>query len=116
MKTGRKLEAEGLGDAKKFEEAARNYTPYPYMETKNPDVIFKAEGFIFPTTYQLDPDMTVVISSHLVDELEKIVDEAVFMKNGRILLAGSAEELREQRGKSITDLYREIYGGNWEAV
>ena len=58
VKTGRKLEAEGLGDAKKFEEAARNYTPYPYMETKNPDVIFKAEGFIFPTTYQLDSDMT----------------------------------------------------------
>ena len=58
VKTGRKLEAEGLGDAKKFEEAARNYTPYPYMETVNPDVIFKAEGFIYPTTYHLDPDMT----------------------------------------------------------
>ena len=58
VKTGRKLEAEGLGDAKKFEEACRNYTPYPYMETSNPDVIFKAEGFIYPTTYHLDPDMT----------------------------------------------------------
>jgi len=58
VKTGRKLEAEGLGDARKFEEAARNYTPYPYMETNNPDVIFKAEGFIFPTTYHLDPDMS----------------------------------------------------------
>ena len=58
VKTGRKLEAEGLGDARKFEEAARNYTPYPYMETKNPDVIFKAEGFIFPTTYHLEPDMS----------------------------------------------------------
>ena len=58
VKTGRKLEAEGLGDARKFEEAARNYTPYPYMETDNPHVIFKAEGFIFPTTYQLDPDMS----------------------------------------------------------
>ena len=43
VKTARKLEAEGLGDASKFEEAARNYTPYPYMETENPDVIFKAE-------------------------------------------------------------------------
>ena len=53
-----KLEAEGLGDARKFEEAARNYTPYPYMETHNPDVIFKAEGFIYPTTYHLDPDMS----------------------------------------------------------
>ena len=51
VKTGRKLEAEGLGDAKKFEEACRNYTPYPYMETSNPDVVFKAEGFIYPTTW-----------------------------------------------------------------
>ncbi|MBQ9697691.1 MAG: endolytic transglycosylase MltG [Acidaminococcaceae bacterium] len=58
VKTGRKLEAEGLGEARKFEEAARNYTPYPYMETNNPDVIFKAEGFIFPTTYQFEPDMS----------------------------------------------------------
>lgn len=64
----------------------------------------------------LDSDTTVVLSSHLVDELEKIVDEAIFMKNGKILLSGAAEELREQRGKSITDLYREIYGGNWEVV
>ncbi|MBR1589977.1 MAG: endolytic transglycosylase MltG, partial [Acidaminococcaceae bacterium] len=58
VKTGRKLEAEGLGEARKFEEAARNYTPYPYMETNNSDVIFKAEGFIFPTTYQLEADMS----------------------------------------------------------
>ncbi len=58
VKTAKKLEAEGLGDAKKFEEAARNYTPYPYMETDNPDVIYKAEGFIYPDTYQLDPDMS----------------------------------------------------------
>ncbi len=58
VKIGRRLEAEGLGEARKFEEAARNYTPYPYMETDNPNVIFKAEGFIYPTTYKLDPDMS----------------------------------------------------------
>lgn len=58
VKIGRKLEAEGLGNAARFEEAARNYTPYPYMETNNPAVIFKAEGFVYPTTYQIDPDLS----------------------------------------------------------
>jgi len=58
VKTARKLEAEGLGSAAKFIDAARNYTPYPYMETDNPDVIYKAEGFIYPTTYRLDSDLS----------------------------------------------------------
>jgi UPF0755 protein len=57
-KTAKKLEAEGLGSAAKFQEAARNYTPYPYMETNNPDVVYKAEGFVFPSTYSLQPGMS----------------------------------------------------------
>ncbi len=57
-KIAAKLAAEGLGDAEKFKEAARNYTPYKYMETNNPDVIYKAEGFIFPSTYLFDDSMT----------------------------------------------------------
>ena len=57
-KIAAKLAAEGLGDAGKFKEAARNYTPYKYMETNNPNVIYKAEGFIFPSTYQFNDSMT----------------------------------------------------------
>ncbi len=57
-KIAAKLAAEGLGDAEKFKEAARNYTPYKYMETNNPNVIYKAEGFIFPSTYQFNDSMT----------------------------------------------------------
>lgn len=49
-----KLEAEGLGKADKFKAAAKNYTPYPYMETTNKDVIYKAEGFAYPSTYYLN--------------------------------------------------------------
>ncbi len=56
-KTGKKLEAEGLGNAQKFMDAAKNYTPYPYMETNNPNVVFKAEGFIYPTTYMFEAGM-----------------------------------------------------------
>ena len=57
-KTAKKLEAEGLGSAARFQDAARNYTPYPYMETNNPGVIYKAEGFVFPSTYSLQPGMS----------------------------------------------------------
>ena len=54
-------------------------------------------------------DSTIVISSHLVDELEAIVDSVIFSKNGRSVIAGDAEEIREQRGKSIVELYKEVY-------
>ena len=50
-KTAKKLEAEGLGSADKFMAAAKDYAPYPYMQTDDSNVLFKAEGFIYPATY-----------------------------------------------------------------
>ena len=44
-----------------------------------------------------------------LDELERIVDHAFFIKNGTCVLQGDAEELRVSRGKSIVDMYKEIY-------
>ena len=48
-----KLQEEHLGSADAFKAAAKNYTPYEYMETNNPDVVYKAEGFVCPSTYYL---------------------------------------------------------------
>ncbi len=56
-----------------------------------------------------DETNTVVISSHMVDELEKLVDQAIFMKDGKVILEGNVEDIRSQYGKSLTDLYRELY-------
>ena len=55
------------------------------------------------------PEKTFILSSHLVDELEKIIDHAIFIKDGVLVMEGAAEELRMERGKSIVDLYKEIY-------
>lgn len=52
-RTAKKLEAEGLGKADQFIAAAKDYAPYDYMKTSNPEVKFKAEGFIYPATYDL---------------------------------------------------------------
>lgn len=56
-----------------------------------------------------DKNATIVMSSHLVDELEKFIDDAVFVKEGSIVLSGEAEMLRNQHGKTIVELYKEIY-------
>lgn len=63
----------------------------------------------------VDKDVTLVISSHLVDELEQVVDAAIFMKDGRLVEQCMVEDLRMNRKKSIVDLYREIYGHGGEA-
>lgn len=55
------------------------------------------------------PEKTFVLSSHLVDELEKIIDHAIFIKDGELVMEGPAEQLRREQGKSIVALYREIY-------
>ncbi|MFV0344338.1 MAG: ABC transporter ATP-binding protein [Anaerocolumna sp.] len=55
------------------------------------------------------PDTSILISSHLVDEMEKIIDSAVFMKQGNVVLQGEAETLRASHGKSIVEIYKEIY-------
>ena len=53
VKTAQKLESFEMGSAAKFMEAAKNYAPYAYMETEDPNVIFKAEGFLYPATYEI---------------------------------------------------------------
>lgn len=53
-------------------------------------------------------DSTIVISTHLIDEIESFVDEAVFMKDGKILRQVNVEEERMETGKSIADVYMEI--------
>lgn len=56
-----------------------------------------------------DEDVTIVISSHLVEELESVVDGVIMIKNGKNVLVGDADDMREERGKSIADVYREIF-------
>ena len=51
---------------------------------------------------------TVLISTHLITDIENILDEVVFMKEGRLLLQTSVEEIREEKGKSVDAYFREV--------
>ena len=55
-----------------------------------------------------DPERTLLISTHLVDELEKVVDTCVYLKEGRLVAAGSKAETSQ--GKTLKERYIEIYG------
>ncbi len=71
--------------------------------------IIAREKIIHTIVSNISDDTAVIMSSHLVDELEKIIDHAIFIKNGTCVLQGNAEELRIAQGKSIVDMYKEIY-------
>lgn len=54
-------------------------------------------------------DATVILSTHLISDIEQILDEVIFIKEGRILLQDSVENIREQQGKSVDAYFREVF-------
>lgn len=69
-----------------------------------------ARDFIIDTIMaNYAPDAAVVISTHLISDVERILDDVVFIDRGRVAVAGEADELRSRSGKSINDLFREVF-------
>lgn len=54
-------------------------------------------------------DATVVISTHLIADIEKVLDTVVFLNDGKISLVSTVDEIREDNGKSVDELFREVY-------
>ncbi|MFA9413589.1 ABC transporter ATP-binding protein [Streptococcus sp. E29BA] len=55
------------------------------------------------------PDSSVIISTHLISDVEPILDEAIFIKKGELVLQGNTDDLRTEHGKSIDALFRETF-------
>ncbi len=54
-------------------------------------------------------DSTIVVTTHLVNDIERIFDDVFFISEGEIALSGIAEELRMEKGMSIDELYKEVF-------
>jgi len=52
---------------------------------------------------------SLVISTHLITDVEKLLDDVVFLKDGEIILSGSTEDLRVEKKRSIEGIYKEIF-------
>lgn len=56
-----------------------------------------------------NPEATVLISTHLIADIEQILDEVMFIQNGQVLLQKTVDEIREENGKSVDELFREVF-------
>ena len=52
---------------------------------------------------------TILISTHLISDIETVLDEAIFLKDGQIVLHDSVDDIRETQGKSVDELFREVF-------
>ena len=57
-----------------------------------------------------NPDATVIITTHLIHDIEPAIDDFVFLGyGGQIMLSGNADEVRAERGKSLDEIFREVF-------
>ncbi|MBQ2995115.1 MAG: ABC transporter ATP-binding protein [Peptococcaceae bacterium] len=54
-------------------------------------------------------ESSILISTHLITDIEKILDEVIFIQNGKIVLQGAVDDIRAEHGKSIDGLFREVF-------
>ena len=54
-------------------------------------------------------DATVIISTHLIAEIERILDDVIFIDKGKIILQSDADELRKKEKASIDEIFRRMF-------
>ena len=60
-----------------------------------------------------NPDSTVIISTHLIGDIERVLDEVIFLKDGNVILHDTTDNIREREGKSVDALFREMFRATW---
>ena len=69
-----------------------------------------ARDFILSTILtNYNEDGTVMISTHLISDIEKVLDEAIFLKDGQITLHDTVDNIRERENKSVDALFRDVF-------
>lgn len=52
---------------------------------------------------------TILMSTHLIADIENILDDVIFLKDGKVAMQATVDEIRAQRGTSVDDLFREVF-------
>lgn len=55
------------------------------------------------------PTSTVIISTHLISDIEQVLDDAVMIKDGELVMHKRVDEIREEYGKSVDEVFREVF-------
>ncbi len=51
----------------------------------------------------------MIISTHLIADVEKVLDEVIFINQGHLVLQETVDDIREAKGKSVDELFREVF-------
>ncbi len=54
-------------------------------------------------------EASVIISTHIISDIESVLDEVIFIKDGKIVLQKSVDDIRNENGKSVDELFREVF-------
>lgn len=69
-----------------------------------------ARDYILNTILKnFEEDSSILISTHLIQDVETVFDRALFLNQGKIVIDGEVDEIREKYGKSIDGLFREVF-------
>ena len=69
-----------------------------------------ARDFILRTILtNYNEEGTVLISTHLISDVEKVLDEVIFINRGQVMLQSSVDQIREEKGMSVDALFREVF-------
>lgn len=56
-----------------------------------------------------NPEATVLLSTHLIADIERVLEQIIFLKEGRVVLNKTVDLIREESGKSVDSLFREVF-------
>ncbi len=54
-------------------------------------------------------EATILLSTHLIHDIESILDQVIFIRQGQLVLNASVDEIRMEQGKSVDSLFREVF-------
>ena len=54
-------------------------------------------------------EATILLSTHLIHDIESILDQVIFIQQGQLVLNASVDEIRMEQGKSVVSLFREVF-------
>ena len=56
-----------------------------------------------------NPEASVILSTHLISDVEKVLDDVIFINQGQVVLQSSVDQIREEKGMSVDALFREVF-------
>ncbi|WP_206911489.1 ABC-2 type transport system ATP-binding protein [Enterococcus sp. DIV0840] len=107
-----KLRNLSKGNAEKFALSmtlARRAKLYLLDEPLSGVDLLSREKIIQSLLQWFDEESTIIITTHQLREIETIIDEVLFLRDGQIILHESLETIKEVKHKDLEDLYREVY-------